>query len=210
MAFSDVAQVRIVGSLQGQRCINVLHFATETIINDPSEVPALLLQLANALLECAVNTLLPGVTSDYTLLRIDVRSLMTNDNLEVSVQPAGPAVGALSPTSTSFLSTLLNHKTSGGGKRGRGKTFLPPVGEAEITSSTIDPGTVVTIIAFVTCVFGKFVGPAKTTDWFFGVLSKKGLNDAGGSFQNSFRKVTTTTVNTTVAKMGSRKKGVGA
>jgi hypothetical protein len=135
---------------------------------------------------------------------------MSNDNTEVSVQPNGAAVGELSPTSTSFLSTLLNIKTGGGGKRGRGKTFLPPVGEGEITSSSIDPGTVTLVLAFVTCVIGKFVGANKTTDWFFGVLSKKNLNAAGGSFQTAFRKATTITVNNTVAKMGSRKKGVGA
>lgn len=210
MAFSDVAELRLVGTLQGQRCINVFHFATETVINDPQELNTLLLQLANAMLECAVTTLLPAVTSNYKLLRVDARSIKDPDHPEVSVQPEGTNEGELSVTSTSFLATLLNHKTGGGGKRGRGKTFLPPVGELQMSDGSIDNGTLPLVIAFVTCVFGKFVGASKTTDWFFGVWSKKAFTSAGGSFDTAFRKVTTTTVNTTVAKMGSRKKGIGA
>jgi hypothetical protein len=210
MPFSDIAQVRIVGSLQGQRCINVLHFASETVINDATELDTLLLELANAMLQCVVDTLLPAVTSDYTLLRIDVKSLFGVDNPEASVQPEGAAVGALSPVSASLLASLVNIKTAGGGKRGRGKIFLPPCGEAEMTSSSIDPGTVTLIIAFLTCVAGKFIGANKTTSWFFGVFSKKNLQAPGGNMNTAFRKATTMTVNSTVAKMGSRKKGVGA
>lgn len=206
--YTGHAEVRIVGEIHGSECINVMHFATHQVINDGNQAD-LLLVLAAAMLACAVDTLLPAVTSDYTLHRVDARFL--SPALTDPVEAAAPAgsVGQRGPTSVSFTSSLLNLKTGGGGRRGRGKTFLPPAGEADVANSVNDAPTMALLAAFIACVVGKFVGEAGSEEWVLGILSKTSIKE-GSSFDASFRDVATITAKDVVAKIGSRKKGVGA
>lgn len=208
--WSAVAKLRVIGEMHGSQTVNVMHFATNTIINDEAGRNALLEQLAQAMLLCLIDFLLPAVTSDWRLLRVDVVDISSNNLNEVSIQPNAVSVGALSPASASFIATLLNLKTGGGGKSGRGKQFLPPPGEGESTASSLDPGTVTLVLAYIQCVVQKFVGADASEDWRIGVLSQKILKQPGGSLDSAFREVTSITVNSVLAKMGSRKKGVGA
>jgi len=57
----------IHGVIHGQETVNVLHFATNANITDQPFPHPLLLELAEALLECAVAPLLPPRTQDWTL-----------------------------------------------------------------------------------------------------------------------------------------------
>ena len=204
------AQARIVGLVHGQQCINTWDFATNTQINDPPQLDVLLLQLAEALLDCALTTLLPGVTSDYTLVQCDAKRIypVLSDPI-VATAPAG-SVGELGPTSVSFAATLVNLRTGQNGRRGRGKKFFPPPGEANIATSAIDQPTLVQIAAFLTCVAGKFLGANPTTDWRLGILSRTTLKEVGGSFDNSFQIVSSMNPSQFTARMGSRKVGKGA
>lgn len=204
------AEVRVIGKLQGQDCINVWHFATNTVVNDGGPLDALLLALAQAMLACAIDTLLPGVTSEYTLVGVEARSIhpALSDPV-VSTAPAG-SVGQLGPTSASFLATLVNLRTGGGGRRGRGKKFLPPPGESNIAVSAIDQPTLDLLIAYLECVASKFFTGTGTEDWEVGVYSKTNDLAVGGTFDNSFRVVTQMTPSQFIAKMGTRKVGRGS
>jgi len=209
--WSGVAELRILGEIHGSETVNVMHFATNTVINDAQSQNDLLLALATAMLQCVVDTLLPAVTSDWVLKTIDVKLLSPSISDPIEVVPAvQPAVGTLSAASTSFISTLVNKKTGGGGKSGRGKMFLPPAGEGEIANSAIDGPTMALIAAFIACVVGKFVGAGASEAWRLGVLSTKKLHAAGGTFDNSFREVTQLVASDNPAIMGSRRKGVGS
>jgi hypothetical protein len=203
------AQARIVGKIQGQDCINVFHFATNTVVNDGPPLDTLLLQLAEALLDCAVTTLLPGVTSDYSLVQCDAKMISPahGDPIIATANPG--SVGQRGATEVSFASSLVNVRTGGGGRRGRGRMFLPPAGEADITNSALDNATILLITAFLTCMAGKFLNVDKTTDWTMGVLSPTTLKAAGGTFDNSFRVVTSFNPVADVAVMRSRRKGKG-
>lgn len=204
------AEVRVVGKLQGQDCINVWHFATNTQVNDGGPLDALLLALAQAMLSCAIDFLLPGVTSEYTLVGVEAKSIYpAASDPVVSTAPAG-SVGQLGPTSVSFSSTLVNLRTGGGGRRGRGKKFLPPPGEANVAASLIDDPTLQLIVAYLECIAGKFLGPGGTEDWELGVYSRTNDLAVGGTFDNSFRVVTQMTPSQFMAKMGSRKVGRGS
>src|SRR5690242_9991744 len=109
------AECRIVGNLHGSQCINVFHFATNTVINDDDNLDDLLLQLAQAMLECAVETLLPAVTSDYTLVHVDAKRIApVRSDPMIATAPAG-SVGQRGPTSVSFAASLMNIRTGGGG-----------------------------------------------------------------------------------------------
>lgn len=204
------AEVRVVGQLHGQQCINVWHFATNTVVLDGQPLDDLLLALAQAMLECYVDTFLPAATNEFLLTQVEARSIAPALSDAVVATPAVAAVGQRGPSSVSFTASLLNLRTGGGGRRGRGKKFLAPPGEADVTASFIDQPTLDLLAAFILCVAGKFIGAGHTEDWELGIYSKTNDNEAAGTFDNSFRVVTQITANPVVARMGSRKIGKGA
>lgn len=205
-----VAQARIIGEIHGQETVNVLHFATNAQIADEGELDTILLALAQALLECVITTLLPAVTSDWKVVRCDAKRVYPTPSDPIVATADAGSVGQLSAASASFIASLVNIRTGGGGRQGRGRIFLPPVGEAQVTASSIDPGTLTLITAFLTCVAGKFMGANHSTDWLLGVLSRKHLAAAGGTYDNSFRLATSLNPVADVSIMGTRKKGRGA
>lgn len=204
-----VAQGRIIGEIHGQQTVNVMHFATNDEIADEGELDTILLALATALLECTIDTLLPAVTSDWKAVRCDAKRVYPAASDPIVATADSGSVGELSATSVSFASSLVNLRTGGGGRQGRGRIFLPPPGESEVTASTIDPGTLTLITAFLTCLAGKFLGTGATTPWRLGILSRKHLSGVGGTYDNSFRVVTSMNPVQDVAVMGTRKKGRG-
>lgn len=203
------AQARIIGELHGQQTVNVLHFATNSAIADEAELDTLLLQLATALLECTITTLLPAVSSDWKVIRCDAKRMWPSSSDPIVATADAGSVGELSATSVSFASSLVNVRTGGGGRRGRGRMFLPPPGEAQVSNSSIDPGTLVLITAFLTCLAGKFLGTGATTDWHLGIFSKKQFSGVGGTFDGSFREATSLNPVADLAVMRSRRKGHG-
>ena len=203
------AQARIVGEIHGQQTINVLHFATNAAILDEGELDTLLLDLAQALLECVISTLLPAVTSDWKVVQCDARRIAPAASDPIIATADAGSVGELSPSSVSFAASLVSVRSGGGGRRGRGRMFLPPPGESEVASSAIDPGTVVLITAFLTCLAGKFMGASPTTDWHLGIYSRKNDSEIAGTFDNSFRVATSLNPVVNLAVMSSRKKGHG-
>jgi len=209
--WSGGAQVRIVGRIQGQDCINVLHFATNTVVNDPIDWAPLLTALAAAVLACAVEKLLLAATSDYTLLSVDARNIHPFKGDPIIVANQGANQGTLSPASVSFASTLVNLRSTRGGRRGHGRMFLPPPGESETTNSVMTGLTPVKVADFLNCLIGKFVGAGATEQWRWGVLSptiQKQL--VGGGFDNAFAELTQAVASTTLAVMRSRKVGRGS
>jgi len=204
------ATARIIGKVQGQDCINVLHFATNTQVNDPIDWEPLLTALAAAVLACAVEQLLPATTIDYTLDRVEVaRYAPDKSNPIVATAPA-QSHGEFSSASVSFASSLVKMVSTRGGRRGHGRIFLPPPGEAETLNSQMNSDVQTALQQFIDCLIGKFVGAGATEQWRLGVFSVKQFKEAvGGGFDNAFAEVTAMSINTDLAIMGSRKKGRG-
>ena len=197
--FTTVAELTVYGSLHNQETVNVYHFGRETPWNVDT-IHEDLQALAVAMAQCITTTLLPAVTSDWTFHRIKVKTILGGESDEVEVAAQGVSQGQLGPASHSFASTLLNLKTGGGGRSGRGKKFLPPVGEAETTASSIDGGTLLLIAAYVACVAGKFFGAQPESGWNLVVWSRK--NQAA-------REVKSMIANPSTAIMSSRRRGRG-
>lgn len=203
-------RLRIVGRLHGQLTNNVLHFGTNTVINDAPALNALLLQLTIAVAACIIDTMLPHVTSDWTLERVEAQQISPAISDPVIHVPEDPAVGAAGPTSSSVLATLVNIYTGGGGRSGRGRMFLPPAGEAQTANSLLDNPTMVQVAAFVACIAGKFIGVGATEPFRLGILSQKTFNNTPANFDGSFREAVQMIPSNVVAVMGSRKVGRGA
>lgn len=204
------AQCRIIGELHGQQTVNVMHFATNDQIQDEGALDTLLLQLAEAMLACVIDTLLPATTQDWKAIKCDAKRIYPQVSDPIVATADAGAVGELGVTSVSFASSLVSVRTGGAGRRGRGRIFLPPPGEAQVSNSSIDPGTLTLITAFLTCVAGKFIGASPTTAWRLGILSRANLAGVGGTFDNSFRIATSLNPVADLAVMRSRRKGHGA
>lgn len=204
------AQCRIHGTLHGQQTVNVLNFGTNSAILDQGALDTLLLQLAVAVGECVIDTLLPAVTVDWTFVSTDAKRIYPTVSDPI-VNTAAPAqVGELGVTSVSFASSLLSLRTGGGGRKGRGRLFLPPAGEVQTVQSTLDGPTITLLVAFATCLAGKFLGVGATSDWRLGVLSRKTAGPTLAAFDSGFRMCTQLTPAVNVACMRSRRKGHGA
>ncbi len=204
------AQVRIVGSLHGSETNNVFNLATNDNINDPGTLDTILLALAQAMLDCAITTLLPAVTQDWTLVRCEARRIWPTPSDPIIATAPANSVGALGVTSVSFAASLVHLRSGVGGRRGRGRVFLPPPGEAQIAQSGIDGPTLALITDFLLCVAAKFMGAAPTTPWRLGVFSRKTYSGVGGTFDNSFFVVSSLNPVARLAVMSSRKQGSGS
>lgn len=206
-----IAQVRIVGSIQGEDCVNVMHFGTNNqVFDDPSQLDTILLQLAEAMLECAIQTLLPAVTIDYTLRHVDAKRILPTPGDPIIATAPADSHGEMGAVSVPFIASLMSIRTGGGGRRGRGRIFLPPPGEPQITASAIDPGTLQALAEFALCLAGKFLGANPSSGWTMGVLSTKNLHEIGGDMNNSFRTAVSLNPNAEVKRMSSRQKGKGS
>lgn len=204
------AEVRVVGSLHGSDCVNVWHMGSDQVFVDFDQWEDALLALAIAMLQCAVEELLPAVTSDYRLVNVQAKMLHPNETDFFFATASPEDVGQLGPTSVSFASTLVNLRSGRDGRRGRGKKFLPPPGEANVQNSLVDEPTLVQIRQFLLCVATKFIGGGATSPWRVGVLSRTDLNGLGGSYQSAFRPLVSMNPVAAVAKLGSRKVGHGS
>lgn len=204
------AEARIIGEIHGQQTVNVYHFATNTVVNDQSTLDEELLALAQALLDCVVQTLLPAVTQDWKVVRVEAKR--TSPAISDPIIATAPAnsIGELSACSHSFAASLMNVRTGQGGKRGRGRNFLPPPGETETVQSSSDAATLLLLVEFAVCLAGKFLGASPTTNWTLGVLSRADLKAIGGTFDNSFRIATSLSPVADHGIMGTRRKGRGA
>lgn len=204
------AQCRIHGELHGQQTVNVLNFATNASILDQAGLDTLLLELAVAVGECVIDTLLGAVTVDWRAVSTDAKRIYPTVSDPIINTFAAAQLGSKSTTSVSFAASLLSLRTGGGGRKGRGRLFLPPPGEAEISQSALDAGTVTALVAFATCLAGKFLGASPTTPWRLGVLSRKTAGPTLAAFDTGFRMCTQLSPVVDVACMRSRRKGHGA
>jgi hypothetical protein len=205
------ARVRILGKIQNQDYVNVLHFATNTQINDPQELATLLVALATAILACLHDNLLQAATQDFRLLGVEAATIFPQPSDPIFVAEPAPGLGQQSASSTSFEASQINIRTGIGGRKGRGRNFWPPVGENQTNDSTIGALAVESFQDMITCILGKFVGAGATEDWRLGVLSRKdmGTPPVAGNFDNAFREAISMDLVTNVALMGSRKRGRG-
>jgi len=204
-------EARIIGEIHGQETVNVFHFATNSQINDEGDLDNLLLQLAEALLDCAITTLLPAVTSDWRLVQCDAKRIYPATSDPIIATAPSDSVGQRGPTSVSFACSLINKRTGNGGRTGRGRMFLPPAGEADITASILENDVLLLLAQFGLCLAGKFLGSSASTTWRMGVLSHKLFTQSvGGGFDNAFRIITSFNPRADVAVMRSRRKGHGS
>lgn len=208
--FERYIEARVKGQIHGQRTINIFHFGTSAGIPNQEQLILFLQQLGQDIIECAIQQLLGAVTSDWTLEGVDLQQL--HPQLTDPVEFAAPAnsVGLRAPVNTSFECVIMRKKTGFGGKRKRGRNFLPPPGDADITNSLISSDPVSDFLAgFIVCMTNKFVGADATTTSRMVLLSPKTLKENPGNYNLATTDIAQLSIDTAITHMHSRKVGVG-
>lgn len=212
MPDTAIARLRIIGAGHAGTTVNVMHFVTANELGTPGDTRTVLLALANAMLECVRTTLLPALPSDWALTKITAQTIGPAVSDEVEAQGIlATDVGEVAGTSeVSFVAQLVHIKTGLGGRRRRGRFFLPPPPEEGVTLSKLTAPQIALIAAFLACVAQKFVAPGQSTVWRLGVFSRKELATNGGNHFAAFTEAVSLQLSAVVAKLGSRKFGIGS
>lgn len=210
--FAGLMQATIKGRLHGQETNNVLWFVHPGELANP-DWPAILLQLAQDILECAVTQLLPGLTSDFRLVSVVAKRMDVADKIEAVAQPPANTVGALGEGLPSTNAGVISLKTPYVGKSTRGRIYVAGLAEGTHAQSIHSGATNAALVAFALCLAGKFKYDTGTSDEQWVIFSRKrgytppstyALND------NTVSPVTTTQVREVVGTMRSRRVGSGS
>lgn len=209
MAYTRILQARLIGQLHGQQTVNVLNFGSNQAAADNAALIAILVQLATQIILCVTSTLLGGITEDWTAESVEAKQLYPTPSDPSVVSFGAGTVGLHGTTNVSFSAVLVNLRTGGGGKRGRGRIFLPPPGDAAQTNSLLSDTTTADFYeSFITCMMNKYGGSAGTEEQEIGVLSRKAIA-TGTAALDALRPVTSMEVNTAISCIRSRKVGHG-
>lgn len=132
MAVDDIYRLSTLSEYisGGDDAVNVFHFRQET--------PAVFATPGEDLAEAFVATVLPAyvncMTAGYVCHRIAVKQVTGGaEEYETNVDEPGTAgvVGSMLPTT---VSALLSWRTGLAGRRKRGRTYLPPTNEEQLSS----------------------------------------------------------------------------
>ncbi len=211
-AAGEVWQAKIHGRQEAQECLNVLHFGTVMGDNNVE------LRLLQALLNCVVTSLLPGLHTSYRLERVTAMrvSPTVGPELEVVPDPTGVIQGSIAGDALpSFTSCVLSIRANAGGRAGRGRMFIPGLPESAVSGSFIGPESPywLAMIAFAACLlssFKHFEDIPSTNEWWFGVMSRKIGGVKPPFLAAGFSHVMSITPKAAVATTRSRKVGHGS
>lgn len=170
---NDCYQVRIVGRMEGQETNNVLHFRLVSGSADTDVDTHLILVLA----QCFITHLLPVLTSSWSLEKFVWKRVSPTLGPEFTSIPVGVGAGAGNAAALpSYCSAVLSIRTPEGGRRKRGRMFIPGIPENTTTNSafnTADP-LWAALIAFAACLITGFVpgDPPGSNAWHMAVYSR--------------------------------------
>lgn len=207
-----LVRATIQGKLHGQVINNVLWFSLAGELGT-IDWPAKLTELAQAIINCVVTTLLPGLSSQYALESVTAALLSTADKIQIVVPAPANSVGGLGESLPAQAAATVTLYTPYGGHSRRGGMRIAGIPEANHALSVLSGPPIEAIAAFLACMLTnfKFDGTASKFDWI--IYSRK-LGFVKPSTCNltldTMAPVTNTVVRTTCGSQNSRKLGRGA
>lgn len=208
-AINDLFQVRVKGFLHNQECNNVIHFKAITSDDDVD------LHLIQALIECFVMHLLPGLSSNMILDTVVWKKVHPTLGPDfITPFPAASLGAIVGDSQPSFCAALLSIRTAQGGRSKRGRMFLAGLPESGTTQSSINTTapTWAAILAFAACLVDKFIDNAELGSgrYALGVYSRLIGGAAFPYGATGFTPAVTVSPVSLIATMRSRKVGRGS
>ena len=204
-------RARIFGKINGQVTNTVLHFAVPTVTWDGTleGLNTVLKQLANAIHDCILTTLIPAMSSGWQYERVEVSQIAPTISDPISNDDAQVTAGTAGDQGINTGTQVVALRSGIGGRNGRGRMLLPPAGENVATAGQWTAPQIALVAAFCACMATKFVGPSKSTNFTLGVLSRTIYNNAPGNLAAAFHAVATLTPDPVIGTLARRKMGRG-
>lgn len=170
--FDGGAHVSINYTLHGQQCVNTLWFLHPGELGTP-DWNALLIALCQAIVECVITHLIPGLSSQVTFNNVTATLVGTNTPQQhVEPFPAN-TVGTLGESLPVQSACTVTFYTPFIGKSWRGGNRIAGVPEANHALSILSGPPVAAITAFFACLLTKFKWDTRTEEWAWVVFSRK-------------------------------------
>ncbi len=197
----NIAQVQIVGSVDGCVTINNLFFE----ISGGGITDVNLLGLALTVSNWAGSQLAPSLSEDWSLQRVIATDLTTATGPRVEVPNILPG-GVAGEAAPNNVAACVSFRTAARGRSYRGRNYVPGIPNSVITLNAMGP----TFIADLTSAYSQMIGPGVfLPGWEWGVLSRyeAGVPRAAGILTPI---ITATVTSGYVRSMRSRSVGHGA
>jgi hypothetical protein len=169
-ANTHIAEATIIGKINDEDYRNRIHFSTETMEWDTNGLQ-LLTTLCTELSADVVSGFLGALSNEFQFIGVAAKRIApdTSDIVEVFTD-AGP--GGVAGQALPSFNCMLAHKKSGkGGRKGRGRMFLPPPLEAHADKGKLIAAGVAVIEEFLDGLRTHFIGAGGSSVWSLGVLN---------------------------------------
>lgn len=197
--------------LHGQLCNNTMWFTLAGELGD-IDWNAKLQELAQAVVECAVTHLLPGLSSQATFDNVTATLMSVPDKIQhIEPFPANSA-GALGESLPVQSAATVTFYTPYSGKQRRGGNRVAGVPEANHAQSILSGTPIAAIAAFFACLLTKFKWDTGTEDFDWIVYSRKAGFTSPSTYNfglDAIAPVTTVVTRTVVGSQNTRKLGRG-
>jgi len=183
VSISHIYRMTIKGVIGADDNQNVLHFQNVGGGGTPAEEAE---TLARAFESDVLTEYLACLSSVYTVQTLSVRGVTTpSAGYDLTVTGSGAIAGEVSPTQTS---ALINIRTAKFGRSFMGKTFLPALAEASVSSGSILAGHITIIDAYWNALQSMVGTTPVAMSIDFGVYSRLlgEFNGATGYFVSPF------------------------
>lgn len=205
-----VAEVTIMGKINGEDYRNRIHFATTTAEFDTNGI-TLLTALATEVSAAFVSGFLAALSDEFSFQGVRAKRVFPalSDEVEV-VSDAGPG-GVAANALPSFNSMLVHKKSGKGGRKGRGRMYLPPPLETHTEKGKLLPAGLAVIEQLLDGLRAAFLGDAGSSQWVIGVLNRVYDNSTPpNNTDNNWFPSAQLLADDVVSRQGRRKIGKGS
>lgn len=207
MPFNEVYRMRIYQTLQGGQVVNVVHFVQD----DPIPTRGAL-ELANDFVTNMTTTLKARAFSGVAFNFVEVQSIVPFTGGPVIVNfPGGTIGGVTGSCASGTLCEVLTIYSQRGGRRGRGRMYLPS-SDTSATNAQAGSWTAVQTArtqAFMTAFAARYVNAGKPIGWALGVWSRASGPEFPPWSTDQFARATGLVVRTAIRTQRRRQVGVG-
>jgi hypothetical protein len=207
MAYNDIYRLRIYQRMHTAQVVNVIHF-----VEDLAAVGGGAAGIANDFVTNMTATLKARASRQVTFDYVECQSIVPFVGGPVVVNFPASTLGTVSEDAASAtLCEVVTVYSQRGGRRGRGRMFLPPGGTVIASAQNGTWGATQTgrTTAFATAMATRYIGIAGTVAYCLGVWSKVMGPQFPPWSSSQFARATGLTVRTTIRTQRRRQLGVG-
>jgi len=207
MPFNDIYRLRVYQACHGAQVVNVMHFVQD----DPIPTRGAL-ELAQDYLTNMSTSMRGRASQNVSFQYVEVQSIVPFVGGPAIVNFPGGTTGSVSGSAVSAtLAEVITIYSQRGGRRGRGRLFLPPpeTSGASASGGLWLPAQTTKTTAFAVALAARYIDATKPIGWALGVWSKASGPQFPPWTTSQFARATGLTVRTTIRTQRRRQVGVG-